>query len=166
MNILSKGASLKALSVAGAYPWLLASGKKGIELRIWGEKAHRGLTLLHSSSGSEFEQSFEDYKLTREQCPKFSIVGCAVLVDVICYDSRQKWERDVDRHLWDEDYEVVLGCYDGRFPYGHVFEKSLLFKKPVLDVPGKYRYWEAANERQKIGFEKATELLKASGYLN
>jgi len=108
MNILSKakGASLKALSIAGAYPWLLASGKKGIELRCWGEKSHRGLTLLHSSSGSEFEQSFEDYNLTREQCPKFSIIGCAVLVDVICYDSRQKWECDIDRHLWDEDYEV------------------------------------------------------------
>lgn len=166
MNILAKGASLKALSVAGAYPWLLASGKKAIEIRIWGEKSHRGITLLHASSGSEFEQSFEDHALTREQCPKFSLVGCAVLVDVICYDSRQKWERDIDRHLWDEDYEMVLDCYDGRFPYGHIFEKPLLFDKPIRNVPGKYRYWEAANDRQKAGFAKAIELLNSHSYLS
>lgn len=166
MNILAKSSPLKALSIAGSYPLLLASGKKAIEIRIWGEKAHRGLTLLHSSSGSDFEESFEEHGLSREQCPKFSLIGCAVLVDVVCYNSRQKWERDIDRHLWDEDYEAVLDCYDGRFPFGHIFQKPLLFKKPILDVPGRYRYWEAANDRQKAGFEKAKLLLKASDYLN
>ena len=104
--------------------------------------------------------------MTRQQCPKFALIGCAVLVDVICYDSRQKWERDIERHLWDDDYESVLDCYDGRFPYGHVFEKAIAFPKPILDVPGAYGYWEPKKDRQKLGFEKAIALLESLGYLS
>ncbi|HEY9635218.1 MAG TPA: hypothetical protein V6D14_17585 [Coleofasciculaceae cyanobacterium] len=161
MNILSKNASLRALSVAGAFPWLLASGKKPIELRSWGERKHRNITLLHSSSSSYYEASFVQHRVSRQQCPKFAFIGAATLVDVVCYDSRQKWERDIDKHLWDEDYDVVLGFYGDRPPYGHVFDNPVLFDEPILDVPGAYGYWQPKNDRQKKGFEQAMKLLVA-----
>lgn len=158
--ILAKNAPQRALSIAGAYPWLLASSRKKIELRIWGEKKHRGMTFLHSSSGADYEDSFEEYSITRQQCPKFAIIGCAILTDVICYDRPEKWERDIEKHLWDDEYEAVLDCYGGRFPYGHVFEDAILFPEPILDVPGAYGYWQPKNDRQRLGFEKAITLLK------
>jgi hypothetical protein len=161
-NILAEIGSIAALSIAGPFPWRIASGEKTIELRSWAS-SYRGIILLHASSGSGFEHLFEHFGLSRKACPKFSLVGAARLVDCICYDTRQKWEADLDRHQWvgSETYDEVVACYEGKPPYGHVLEEAIAFKEPILDVPGSFNYWKPKNDRQRAGFEKAIALLKS-----
>lgn len=88
-------------------------------------------------------------------------------MDSICYDRAEKWEADLNRHCWvgNESYQEVLSCYGG-YPHGHVMEDAIAFPKPILDVPGAFNYWEPKKERQKVGFEKAAELLESIGYLS
>jgi hypothetical protein len=162
MNILS---SIRALSVAGPFPWRIARGYKEIELRSWAT-ARRGIILLHASSGAGYEHLFEPFGLSRKDCPKFSIVGAARLVDSVCYDTEAKWEAHRDRHCWvgEETYLEVLSQYGG-YPYGHVMEDAIAFDTPILDVPGSFNYWQPKNDRQKVGFKKAIELLESTGYL-
>jgi hypothetical protein len=166
MNILSEACSVRGLSVGGPFAWRLASGKKEIELRSWATK-YRGLILIHASSGSGYEELFEHFGLSRKNCPKFALIGAARLVDCVRYDSEQKWEADRDRHCWvgEETYLEVLSQYGG-YPYGHVLEDAIAFDKPIFDVPGSFNYWQPKNDRQKVGFKKAIELLKACGYLS
>lgn len=166
MNIVAKSGSVKALSIAGPFPWRLASGKKAIELRSW-TTLHRGIVLLHSSSGSGYEHLFPHFGMSRQDCPKFALIGAAKLVDCICYDTRDKWEADLLRHCWvgDENYEEILSYYSN-FPHGHVFEDAIAFDTPILDVPGAFNYWEPKNDRQRVGFEKAIALLNSIGYLS
>jgi hypothetical protein len=59
----------------------------------------------------------------------------------------------------------VLSQYGG-YPYGHVIEDAIAFDTPIRDVPGAFNYWLPKNDRQKAGFEKATALLKSTGYLS
>jgi hypothetical protein len=165
MPILSKNAP-RALSIAGAYPLLIAKGEKAIEIRCWGEKAHRGLTFLHASSGSAFEHSFAEWGLSRQQCPKYSFVGAADLVEVIQYDSPEKWEKDIPLHRWDADYWEVVDCYDGKLPYGHRFRNPILFSDPITNIEGTFRYWLPKSERQKAGFKRGIKLLETTGYLS
>jgi hypothetical protein len=166
MNILADFSSLKALSVAGPFPWRLASGKKTIELRSW-PSSYRGIALIHASSGSGFEHLFEGFGLSRKDCPKFAIVGAARIVNCVRYDSREKWESDLLKHCWqgDETYLEVVAQY-GKPPFGHLFEDAIAFPEPVLDVPGSFNYWQPRNDRQVAGFKKAIALLKSIGYLS
>jgi hypothetical protein len=161
MNILAKSGSIRALSVAGPFPWRLASGKKKIELRSW-STSYRGIILLHSSSGAGYEDLFEHFGMSRRNCPKFALIGAAKLVDSVIYDTPEKWEADRDRHCWvgDESYEEVLACYGG-YPRGHVMEDAIAFNTPILDVPGARNYWLPKSDRQKTGFEKAIALLNS-----
>lgn len=162
MNIISRMPPIKALSVAGGFPLLLAKGTKEIEIRSWGTQ-WSGITLLHSSSSSGYEASFPTFGLRREDCPKFSIVGAARLKTCIKYDRQKWWDAHKSRHLWNEDFAEVLEQYGKPF-YGHVFEDAILFDKPILGVRGAYGYWEPKKERQEVGFEKAIALLSAIGY--
>jgi hypothetical protein len=166
MNILAKARSIRALSVASPFPWRIALGHKQIELRSWATK-HRGIILLHASSGNGYEHLFEHFGLSRKDCPKFALVGAAKLVNSVCYDTEAKWEADRQRHCWvgNDTYIEVLSQYGG-YPHGHVLEEAIAFDQPITDVPGARNYWLPKDERQKAGFEKAIELLKASGYLN
>lgn len=160
MNILAKNPQIRALSVAGPFPWLLSSGWKPIELRNW-STTYRGIVFFHASSGVGYEHLFAQFGLNRKDCPKYSIVGAAKLVDCICYDRASKWEADLERHRWvgNESYDEVLSQY-GCCPYGHVFEDAIAFDSPILDIPGAFNYWEPKNDRQKRGFEKAIALLE------
>jgi hypothetical protein len=166
MNILADFSSIRGLSVAGPFCWELAAGKKAIELRSW-KTSHRGTILLHASSGNSYEHLFHHFGMSRENCPKFAIIGAARLVDCICYDRPEKWEADLDRHCWvgTESYEEVVALY-GKYPYGHVLEDAIAFPEPILNVTGAFNYWQAKNDCQRLGFEKAIALLKSLGYLN
>lgn len=166
MAILSQAQPPRALSIAGAYPLLLAKGEKKIEIRCWGEKSHRGITFFHASSGTGFEESFQEWGLSRGDCPKFSLIGVAELVEIVQYNTPEKWERDIPLHRWDEDYWQVIDCYDGKIPYGHRFGNPILFPTPITNVEGTFRYWLPKSDRQKIGFEKAIENLKKLNYLS
>lgn len=168
MKILSdlSDQPLRGLSVAGPFPWLLAKGKKEIELRSWAT-SHRGVVLLHASSGSDYNHLFKRFKMRRSDCPKFAIVGAAKLTGCICYDRPSKWQADLSRHRWagHETYEEVIDLY-GKPPFGHIFENAIAFENPILDVPGAFNYWLPKNERQKVGFQKAIALLQSSDYLS
>lgn len=163
MNMLTtKSPTVKALSIAGCFPWLLAAGKKQIELRSWGT-SYQGIVLLHASSGTGYEHLFPQMGLSRKTCPKFALVGAAKLKTCIQYNSQKLWDAHKPRHLWDEDFDVVVEQY-GKFPFGHIMEDAITFKDPILDVPGAFNYWQPKNEKQQLGFEKAIALLSAIGY--
>jgi hypothetical protein len=165
MNIIVSD-SIRALSIAGPFPWRIAAGKKPIELRSWGT-SQRGIILLHASSGAGYEHLFPEFGMSRKDCPKFAIIGAAKLVDSICYDRESKWQSDLDRHCWegDETYLEILSQYGG-YPFGHVFEDAIAFDSPIRDVPGAFNYWAPKNDRQLLGFEKAIAILESIGYLS
>jgi hypothetical protein len=167
MNILAESRSIRALSVAGPFPWRIAHGHKQIELRSWATSHSGIIILLHASSGSGWEHLFEPFGLSRKDCPKFSIVGAARLKTCVQYNSEKLWEAHRDRHCWvgNDTYLEVLSQYGG-YPYGHIMEDAIAFDQPILDVPGARNYWLPKNERQKVGFEKAIKLLKATGFLS
>lgn len=148
---------IKALSIAGPFARLIAVGSKKIELRSW-KTNYRGLVLLHSSSNKDYDSYFQILGIDPKLCPKYSIIGAAILADCIPYTSAKLWERDLERHLWmgDESYSVIRHeYYADKPPIGHVLESPIVFEHPITDVPGAFNYWTPKNERQKAGFERA-----------
>lgn len=148
---------IRALSIAGPFAYLLATGWKTIELRSW-KTNYRGLVLLHTSTTKEWDYAFELLDLTSEDCPKAAIQGAATLVDCVEYKNASQWERDLEAHQWlgDGDYEQIQReCYDGKPPFGHVFENPILFDEPIHDCPGAFNYWQAKKPKQQKGFEQA-----------
>lgn len=145
---LNQDTEIRGLSIAGCYALLIAEGTKTIELRVWQEKSYRGLVMLHCSSGSGYEVSYEQWEVSLEECPKSSIIGVATLVDCVKYDSAKKWDADREKFQWDISYKEVLEEYQGKVPYGHVFENPYVFDPPILGIKGTFRYWEPKTESQ------------------
>lgn len=153
---------MRALSIAGPFAYLIATGWKSIELRSW-KTSYRGLVLLHCSGGTGFDWIFDEPDApSRQDCPKMAFIGAATLVDCIAYTNSQQWERDLEVHQWlgDEDYqEIRQHYYGGKPPIGHVFEDPILFDPPIMRVPGAFQYWKPKNQRQVEAFEYAWSYL-------
>jgi hypothetical protein len=145
---------MRALSIAGAFAYLIGEGSKTIELRNWGEKSYRGLVLLHCSGSRAYDYSFEEWEVSKEECPYNSIVGVATLVDCIKYDTAKKWQDGIEGHLWDIPYQEALQEYKGKIPYGHVFEDPYIFSPTVPNVKGTFRYWTPKDENQIDAFRE------------
>ena len=146
---------MRALSIAGAYPLLIAERNKSIELRTWGEHKYRGIVLLHCSSSKAYDFSYEQWGVSLEECPKKAIIGAATLSDCIRYDSSEKWRRDIENHCWDISYKEMLEEYNGKVPWGHVFTNPATFSVPILDVKGTFRYWKPTTLDQRLAFALA-----------
>lgn len=156
---MNQDAELRRLSIAGCYALLIAEGTKTIELRNWQEKVYRGLVMLHCSSGSGYEFSYETWEISKEECPKSSIIGVATLVDCVKYDNEKAWDSDREKFQWDISYKEALEEYQGKIPYGHVFENPYVFSPPILNIKGTFRYWEPKTEPQIEAAEQVKFLI-------
>lgn len=87
----------KALSVSQPFAYLIASGKKTIELRSW-NTGFRGEFFIHAPT-----------KIRASDCARLHIdekalvsgalVGKAVLYDVKTYNTRKEWQADRKYHF-------------------------------------------------------------------
>ncbi|TVQ18064.1 MAG: hypothetical protein EA367_15815 [Leptolyngbya sp. DLM2.Bin15] len=116
------------MSIAGAWAWLIATGFKQIEQRIW-KTSWRGKVLLHVSTSTEWDSSFARFGVLPEECPKAAIIGMAELTDCIWLDDLQVW--------------------------GHCFSNPVLFETPVPNVKGNRNYWTPKTPEHEAAFEAA-----------
>jgi ASCH domain len=149
---------MRALSIAGAYPFLIGMGIKTVEIRNWQEKLYRGLVLLHCSSSKAYDSSYEELGITREECPKSAIIGFATLTGCITYD-KKSWAEGYDKHQWEVPYSDAVEQYGGKQIYGHVFENPYLLEDPILGIKGTFRYWDAKDETNINAFEEVQEMI-------
>ncbi|RUT02722.1 hypothetical protein DSM106972_056420 [Dulcicalothrix desertica PCC 7102] len=156
---LTQDTEIRGLSIAGCYALLIAEGTKTIELRVWQEKTYRGLVMLHCSSGSGYDFSYEHWEISKDECPKSSIIGVATLVDCIKYDTAKKWDADREKFQWDISYKQALEEYQGKPIYGHVFENPCVFDPPILNIKGTFRYWEPKTDPQIEAAEQVKFLI-------
>jgi hypothetical protein len=164
-----------ALSISGPFArWIAGEvklkewGQKSIEVRPW-NSSHRNIwVLLHVSQSSDYDEFFDLMPFTSKDCPKSSIVGAAVLSEVIRYDESKQWEQDRRKHCWlgSESYSEVCHGY-GKAPFGHMLTQQILFDEPILNVPGDRAYWQPNAKkpdqaiRQRPAFEKAIAKIEA-----
>ncbi|MEA5573277.1 ASCH domain-containing protein [Calothrix sp. UHCC 0171] len=156
---MNQDTELRGFSIAGAYPYLIATGNKTIEIRNWEEKYYRGVVLLHCSSSKAYDGSFEEWGLTLEECPKSAIIGFATLVDCKAYNDKT-WEEDFEKHCWEVPYSEAVEQYGGKQIYGHVFDNPYVLEEPLLGIKGTFRYWVAKDEAQIDAFEEVQLMLK------
>lgn len=139
--------NLRALSIAGAYPWLIAIGEKQAEHRTWPINSYRGLVLLHNSSTTDWDSSWngviENRDITSQQSKamKGKIMGFAFLND--CTSAQPEG-------------------YDGYF---HWMDGPALFAPDDWPpAPGARNYWRATRPGQQQAFSRAWELIQAGQY--
>ena len=163
----SNGTEIRVLSLIGAYPLLLASGEKQIELRTWTTN-FRGYVAFHCSKSSADDESYEYFDVDENDCPKSAIIGVGKLVEVIKFD-KDSWFLHQDVHLRDDSYCEVMEETRGKPMYGHRFEQCWIFELPVLDVSGSRNYWSPRTENQEEAMywvKEYIDLFVAEGLMN
>jgi ASC-1-like (ASCH) protein len=127
---------LKCLSLKQPYAYLLASGKKTIEIRRWNTR-YRGEFLIHASKISNKEACFI-LRINEDLLIKGAIIGEAFLYDVKTYSAFDSFERDVDRHL---SIEKMNPSCTGFKRYGFLVKDAVSFEQPI-PYPGKLGMFE------------------------
>lgn len=130
---------MKCLSLKQPFAFLLASGKKTIELRKWNTH-FRGEFLIHSSKTIDFsscKRLLIDCSNTNGSITTGSIIGSAILIAVKKYtcENNSEFEKDKDKH-----FSTIEKYYEG-YKYGFLIGISKLFKNPIK-YPGMLRFFE------------------------
>lgn len=87
---------MKALSIRQPWVELILQGKKTVETRTWNTK-FRGRFLIRSGKRVDADKIRElGWKKSLETG---KVLGSAVLKKVICYDSKEKFMQDYNKHL-------------------------------------------------------------------
>lgn len=147
---------VRGLSIAGCFSLLLASAEKEIELRTW-TTDYRGITLFHCSATKSLDWTYDYYFVEPEECPKKSIVGSGELIEVIQFDTEEKWNELMPQHLNEDTYEEMLDSNNGKPVYGHRYANTWLFKEPIEGVPGALNYWAPLKSEQIKAFEQSVK---------
>uniref|UniRef100_B8HUD0 Uncharacterized protein n=1 Tax=Cyanothece sp. (strain PCC 7425 / ATCC 29141) TaxID=395961 RepID=B8HUD0_CYAP4 len=98
--------NLRAISIGGAYGYLICTGQKECEARVWPTK-FRGSVLIHVPTSTAWDFSFTEEDVDPQRCPKTAIIGYAEVVD--CQPE----------------------IYEGEQIYLHYMENGLLLPSPV-----------------------------------
>ena len=118
---------MKCLSLNQPYAYLLASGKKTIEIRKWNTK-YRGEFLIHSSKKIN-EDACSVLKIHKDFLVKGAIIGKCSLYDVKTYENFDEFERDRDKHF---SIEKNSNSYSTNFKrYGFFVRNAMLFSNPI-----------------------------------
>ena len=117
---------LKCLSLKQPYAYLLARGKKTIEIRKW-NTSYRGKFLIHASKNTNYE-ACSVLRINETLLIKGAIIGEAFLYDVKSYSTFDEFERDGDKHL---SIEMNSPSSNNFKRYGFLVKDSLLFENPI-----------------------------------
>jgi hypothetical protein len=117
--------TLRALTIAGAYGYMIAQEWKQEEYRTWPYRGPFGIpVLIHVSSGTKgWEVTWTDCGITKEQCPPTAIIGAGILV----------------------------GCNGDDGDFGHEFAQPFAFQRPIKPVSGARYYWKPEPDKRKGG---------------
>lgn len=119
--------ALKCLSLKQPYAYLLASGKKTIEIRKWNTK-YRGKFLIHASKNLN-KEACSILKINEKLLIKGAIIGEAVLYDVKSYHAFDEFDKDRDKHLSVENMNSFSNVFKKR--YGFLIKDAVLFDYQV-----------------------------------
>ena len=117
---------MKCLSLNQPYAYLLASGKKTIEIRKWNTK-YRGEFLIHSSKKMN-EEACSVLKIDKDFLIKGAIIGKCFLYDVKTYETFDEFEKDRDKHF---SIEKNSNSYSNFKRYGFFVRNAMLFSNPI-----------------------------------
>lgn len=119
---------MKCLSLKQPYAYLLASGKKTIEIRKWNTK-HRGEFLIHSSKNAN-EEACSVLRIDENQLVNGAIIGKGFLYDVKSYTAFNDFAKDKDKHFSIEKNKNSL--FSTKFKrFGFLVKDATLFKSPI-----------------------------------
>lgn|SRR5215467_2209375 len=124
--------SMKCLSLRQPYAYLLASGKKTIELRNWNSR-FRGKFLIHSSKNVDSERS-KSLGIDNRMLTQGAIIGIALLYGVKRYKNKTELEADYPKHY--ADIKKFGSCM-----YGFMVKNANRFQSPI-PYPGKLNFFE------------------------
>ena len=127
--------SMKCLSLKQPYAYLLASGKKTIELRNWNTR-FRGKFLIHSSKNVDSKRS-KFLGIDHRMLTQGAIIGIALLYDVKQYKDKVELEADYHKHY--ADTKKFGSC-----KYGFMVENANRFQNPI-PYRGKSNFFEVVD---------------------
>ncbi|VFJ12950.1 ASCH domain-containing protein [Candidatus Nitrosocosmicus franklandus] len=119
--------ALKCLSLKQPYAYLLASGKKTIEIRKWNTR-YRGKFLIHASKNLN-KEACSVLKINEKLLIKGAIIGAAVLYGVKTYHAFDEFDKDRDKHLSVENMNPFSNVFKRRC--GFLIKDAVLFDYPV-----------------------------------
>lgn len=111
----------KALSVSQPFAYLIASGKKTIELRSW-NTSFRGEFFIHAPIKIRTSDC-ERLRIDEKMLVSGALVGKAVLYDVKTYNTKKEWWADRKRHFASVEF------YNKK--YGFMLKGAKAFAIPV-----------------------------------
>jgi hypothetical protein len=114
-------AAVKCLSLNQPYAELLISGKKTVEVRKWNTN-FRGQFLVHASKKID-EEACNRLKTDQAKLITGAIVGKANLYDVICYQSKNSFLKDKNKHFASSNYSNPK--------YGFLVNQTKRFVTPI-----------------------------------
>ena len=125
-------ADTKGISVGGAYSYLLCKGLQAYESRTKPTK-HRGWTFVQVPTSNQWDESFEEWDIPQQLCPKGHIIGAIEISDC----------------TYDKEYGLYLYHVSG----------ALLFDTPVPNCKGKRTPIWSPGDENVVAFNKAWKYL-------
>lgn len=122
---------MKCLSLKQPYAYLLAIGKKTIEIRKWNTK-YRGEFLIHASKTTN-DEACSVLNIERHLLVKGAIIGKGFLYEVKTYDTCEDFKRDWDKHFSIEKNNSSPSSLSSSKirRYGFLVKEAMLFNNPM-----------------------------------
>jgi hypothetical protein len=118
---------MKALSFRQPWATLIVTGRKSIEIRGWRPKRLTlpQMILIHASKKVD-EEMLDAFGMTKD-LPRGAILGEALMIEIVQYDTLDKWLQEIDKHK-----NSPQGFRKGL--YGFVLANPKQYHEPI---PGK-----------------------------
>jgi hypothetical protein len=136
-QVASFPSTLRAISIAGPFAYLIAIGEKTAEYRSW-KTSFKGPVLLHVSLGREWEDTWDDVpEISPDEKAKMksSIIGMA--------------------EVYNCTFDPMHGCY------AHWMRNPILFEEYIPNVKGNRNYWSAKTPEHVEAFNQAWQKVQA-----
>ena len=122
---------MKCLSLQQPWAELIVSGRKTIETRKW-KTNFRGEFLIHCASSMRYKDYVMELGFDPDKLDMGAIIGSAILKNVICYDTKEKWDNDYNKHFAKDFPKCPM--------YGFVLENIKRFDKSI-PMKGKLNFF-------------------------
>lgn len=149
-TIKYKKNNMKVLSVKQPWAYLLCAGIKDVENRTWKlpEDLKGQRVLIHASAKWDTNFLFSipqckflskdlNKKIITRNIPISAIIGSVIFTDCVV-NHKSVWAESID------DFDIYLNNKEQIFNW--IVESPILFDKPILNVKGNLKFWEASDE--------------------